>query len=359
MIFCLIIRLKNNKSQKSFGEMNIAVINKIRTPAVKTDETLLSKSNNLYVYNYKHRKGYSIYFDHFRLLIWLIINRNKYDLIYSRFIDKHSFICVFLSKVLNKKTIVIPAGEDIANLPKINFGVLRKKVNRIIARFVYNNASLVIPVSEFAKTALINNIPVRSTPKIHVVSNGIDTNFYKPIEEKRKEQFITVGGCETFDRIKLKGINTYIEVARYFTNYDFYVIGIHPTLQKEITDLTGNVFLIPWLQPVQLRKYLSESKFICQLSVYETFGIAFAQGMACGCIPITYADIGTKELIQNSGIVIPSRDMDTTIKYFENALKIDEKYGLSARKNIKDHYSLELRFKKLNSLITQLKKTKP
>lgn len=334
-------------------DISVAIINKLRTPIILSDEKLLNKDFRVITFNYKYTCGFKIYIDHLRLIIWLLINIRSYEIIYTRFIDKQAFICTLIGKLFGKKSIVIPAGDGIANLPAINFGILRKRSNLIIARLVYKYSSAIIPVSKFAKKMMLDNLNVKDLPKVKIISNGINFQYFKSTE-KKKLQFITVGGCNTIDRMKLKGIDTFIKLSNYFQEYNFIVIGMHPHLTEQLKQLPKNVFLIPWLNRNELKRYLSESKFICQLSVFETFGIAFAEGIACECIPIAYCDIGSSELIKDFGLKIPSHDFETTLEYFKKALYLSHKDGNKARKAIEKKYTYEHRRKELQNLINSL-----
>ena len=90
-----------------------------------------------------------------------------------------------------------------------------------------------------------------------------------------------------------------------------------------------------------LLKSYQKAKVYCQLSYYESFGVALAEAMACECVPVI-ADRGAlPEVIGDVGFYVPYGDPEATAEAIGKALKSGK--GAEARERIKTMFSLERR----------------
>ncbi|MCG8698513.1 MAG: glycosyltransferase family 4 protein [Bacteroidales bacterium] len=336
-------------------EATIAIINRYNTPAVRADEQILSNEFSTLVFNYRKLKNYFIIIEHFRLIIWLLFNRRKYKLIYSRFIVHHAFLVTLMGKLLSKKVIVVAAGKGIAAISELNYGYQLKRINRYLFNKTVDWTTSIIAVSEFAKKQVIKFARRDIQSKITIIPNGIDTNFFTPQSHNKRKRVITIAGCDNYNRFRLKGIDLYCKIAMHFPTYEFIAVGIHPNLKSLIKkNHPKNISLLPWCNKDELLDMLNTSSYICQLSLYETFGVGFAEGMACNCIPITFSDIGCSELVHNTGILIPMRDKDLIIRSFNTLFKHDSTSGTPPNQIIEQYFSVNSRKTALYPFIKQL-----
>lgn len=331
----------------------IAIVNKMTSPVIRDDEKLIRSLYPVRIFNYHSQQGVLTYLYHLKLFFWLIINSKNISWIYTRYIDKQAFIITFYSFLFRKKCIIVPAGDDITYLPDLKFGILKNNINRAFVKFACRYTTCLAPVSNFAYNYLLTHIKITKFPEIIIIPNQVDTDFYYPPnhQQTRSNQVIIVAGCNSDERFRLKGLDTFIQLAKHIKNLTFIAIGIKPDFASKIKEMPENVILRPWLKPHELREFYRTSKYICNLSIFETFGRAFAEGMACGCIPITYFDIGPAELIENSGIIIPARDISTTIAHFKKLIELSEENSILARQIILTKYSFNCRKLKLQTII--------
>ena len=120
------------------------------------------------------------------------------------------------------------------------------------------------------------------------------------------------------------------------------VAGSIASPNVEFTDFVSDKDLIKWYQ---------KAKVICQLSYYEAFGLAPAEGMACGCVPVvTKERVGLSELVGDTGFYVPYNDTKATADAIKKALLSSEK-GKMARERINEMFSIEKREKKLVNIV--------
>jgi len=86
----------------------------------------------------------------------------------------------------------------------------------------------------------------------------------------------------------------------------------------------------------------------CQLSYYEAFGLAPAEGMACECIPVvTKERTGMGEFVGDCGFYVPYGDEKATAKAIKKALNAPDELGKKARERIIKMFPLEKREREL------------
>lgn len=269
--------------------------------------------------------------------LFIAIKRN--DLIYMWFEYYYAGITTFLSKILNRKTILVAAGAITLNYgwEKRNKKFLVKLITYPLTKYAAKYATHIFAVSEYKKKGILNHIKKRP---ICVVPNGINVDFYKP--SGKKEDIISTTCFINDTNIKVKGLITFIKAAKHFPKLKFIVIGNGP--KENIDDLkkiaSSNVSFVEPKNQKDIRKYLQKSKYYAQLSLFESFGCALAEAMLCNCIPIVTDTCSLPEVAGKIGIYVKPRNLSSTIEGIKKALKSKNS---SQREHILKEYSLKNR----------------
>ena len=275
----------------------------------------------------------------------------KADVVFSRFASTHAFLAVLFSKIFRKKSIVVIGGFDIANIPEINYGFAKSWITKAMLKFTLNYADKVLPVAEALKQDAIKNLGVRGD-NFHVVHNGYETEKWKPSGEK-ENIVITACGDLTELVIKRKGIETFINVAKYVPDARFIVIGRKTEESKELEKKAPkNVMFIDFMPQEELLKYYQKAKVYCQLSRYEGHPNALSEAMLCECVPVGTKYGGIPEVIGDTGFYVPYGDAKATAEAIKKALNSDK--GKEARKRIKTLFPLERRETALFNIVREL-----
>ena len=117
--------------------------------------------------------------------------------------------------------------------------------------------------------------------KIHCVPHPIQTDIFKfdPAIPK-KNQIISVGRWESYQKnlpLLLKTLRTFLDENPTWTSL---VIGSGlPAIS-----LDPRITVLPPISPHDLARHMQESKIFLSSSRYESFGLAAAEAVACGCL---------------------------------------------------------------------------
>ena len=155
------------------------------------------------------KRTLKIPFDMIKGVLWA-------DITFSWFAAMHAYFTILLSKIFNKKSIVVAGGYDVANEPNINYGLMRfpKSIGARMAKFALKHADKVLAVSEFNKKEALNYVDPN---KIELVYNVVDCDKFKSQGEKDNDLVITVGGV-TSNNLKTKGLEFFVKTAEYLPN---------------------------------------------------------------------------------------------------------------------------------------------
>lgn len=283
-------------------------------------------------------------------VLTLIKDVYKTDLCFIWFADIHAACTVLFSKLFGKRSIVVVGGYDVANVPEIDYGLMRHPISARRVKYVLENAEKLLAVSKSTKNEIINYSNKRN---IKIVYNGIDTNKFKPAG-KKEDLVITVSVGSKFNRVRLKGLDVFVKSAKFLPHIKFLVIGLHgEALEKLQSIASSNVEFVAPLPHDELISYYRRAKVYVQVSLRESFGLSLAESMLCDCVPVVTNRGAIPEVVGDTGFYVPYANAKATAEAIEKALKSNK--GKSARERIKTMFSSEKRQKKLVEIINKLR----
>lgn len=259
----------------------------------------------------------------------------------------------FFGKLFRIPVYIILHGADCAKLPSVNYGSLRKKLMSSACKTSYKFASLLLPVSEslmYTKNdynsqdiyqGVKHHLPKINTP-FRVIHNGLDLDFWTPSKDIVKDSYRCIAVFSS-SQFLLKGGDLILNLAKKFSNYNFYIAGM--TAPTSYNEIPSNLNFLGRISKKELRDEYRKAQFHFQLSMFEGFGLALCEAMLCECIPIGSSVNMIPEIIDDTGFILHKKDEHKLVSIVENALLLNNKkeLGLKARKRIYENYSFEKR----------------
>lgn len=234
------------------------------------------------------------------------------DCTYSWFTHTHAAACVLFSKILRKKSIAIVGGYEVAKLPEINYGGMLSTKTAMQVKFVLNHADELICVSNFNYKQTMQY----TDRNINLIYNCVDTEHFKPAGDKTN-MVLTVVASATGDVKTRKGIDTFFEAAKQMPETQFVLVG-----KTDIDESTipSNLKLTGYVTDKELLEYYQKAKVYCQLSYYESFGVAILEAMSCNCIPVVTNVAAIPEVVGFAGQYVEYGDVEATVLNINAAL---------------------------------------
>jgi glycosyltransferase involved in cell wall biosynthesis len=316
---------------------------------VKNDFEILKKYTPISQFKYTQSKSLLRHMlSQLQLLIWLLAKISKGKICYCWFADYHSFLPCLLSKLFKKKFYVVLGGYDVIYLPSIGYGSLKNPLRKFCALFTIRFCTFNLAVSNYVKEEALKLVP---TAQIHVIYNGINQKpFLLPSKIKKENIILTVGSGNTEQRIKLKGIDFFLQLARELPEYDFFIVGLEKSATEYLSNIPQNLKITGWLNDHELVAYYRKAKIYCQFSLVESFGMAIVEAMLSECIPIVTNFGAMPEIVRSNGFVV-KKDIEEVKKIITIAMESTGNLGEIAKENTLNLYSVERREDQIKQLL--------
>lgn len=326
----------------------ILFIHPINSTFIKKDYELLTKWFIVKSFIYKARKNFILHIIfQSKLIFWLLFNIKKAQLIYIWFADYHSLLPVLFAKIFKKKSYLVLAGYDVVNIPQIQYGSFKNPVRAFFTKYSIKLSTLNLAVVESVAQEAKRKVP---DANIEIVYTGYDKNKFYPAAEK-EDLVLTVSTGNTLQRLKIKGIDIFYEVAKKMPHYHFIIIGLGSNVQSQLGDLPDNLKIIEELDQKELLKYYQKAKVYAQFSMTEGLPNVVCEAMLCECIPIGFNIGGIPIAIGDAGYIVNEREIHNIMNMIELAMNADINLGKRARDRIVKKFPIEQRELTLKKLL--------
>ena len=264
------------------------------------------------------------------------------DVVYSWFANLNAFFIVLFCMILRKKSVIVTGGYEVAYVPEIDYGAMRSRLRRLRVKFVLKMATKVLAVSKSNRKETLRCTSPRS---LKVVYNGVPVGKFKPLGTKEK-LVITVSAVSD-SVVKRKGLETFVKASTYLPDVKFVLIGKHEddSINRLKSIAGSNLRFTGFVSDEKLLRYYQRAEVYCQLSIHEGFGVALAEAMSCGCIPVTTRRYAIPEVVGDTGYYVPYDNPKAAAEAIKKALKSSK--GPRARERVKKYFSLKTRERKL------------
>jgi glycosyltransferase involved in cell wall biosynthesis len=164
---------------------------------------------------------------------------------------------------------------------------------------------------------------------------------------------ITVGWINK-DTIKRKGMEAFVKSARYLPHVHFVVVGgwLGDSIEYLKSIAPQNVEFTGFVSYDELMEWYQKAKFYCQLSLYESFGMALAESMCCECVPVVTNNAALPEVVGDTGFYVPYGDPEATAEAIKKAFKSGK--GKEARERIENMFAIKRRESELIRIIKEI-----
>lgn len=270
---------------------------------VKTDFEILSSEFEVTRYHFQPVKGaLRTLRELMKQFLFLLFNIRRFNFVFIWFADTHAFWPVLFSKLARKKSFLVIGGYDVCRIPALKYGVFCSKPRGLAAIFSMKNCTFNLPVSNYVARKVKAITQKNNSETIYNCVNIKSTGL---TEERERKMVLTVGHIDSERSFLLKGIDTFVEVARLLPDIPFCIAGFDQQrlshLQKDFPD---NLRVVGPVEHDQLSDFYMQTKIYCQLSRSESFGVALAEAMLHGCIPVVTNEGGMPEVVEKNGFIV-------------------------------------------------------
>ncbi len=271
------------------------------------------------------------------------------DITFSWFASVYASFLIFLTKIFQKKSILILGGVDVAKLPEFKYGIWNNRWKSKIVKYGITHADIVLAVDQSIKQDAIALAEYAGT-NIQVLPTGHDASYWQPGPIK-KNIVLTVATCPDETRFRIKGIDFLYKVAEALPDTQFVLVGLKVDMMK-VFPPPPNLMAHEFKAPHDLLKEYQQAKVYFQPSRREAFGSALCEAMLCDCYPVGTNVGGIPTVIGNTGSIVPYGNVPAAEKEIRKAFSRDRSH--EPRQRIIMYFSTEQREKGIKDAITRL-----
>jgi glycosyltransferase involved in cell wall biosynthesis len=262
----------------------------------------------------------------------------------------HARTAVRLSKIFLRKSIALVGGYEVASMPEIAYGAQLNPETKKVVDYVLKNATKVVAGSEFTKSEILRC--TKSPEKVELVLFGVDSERFKP-GGARENLVITVAIVNESNIVK-KGLDKFVMAAKHLPEMKFALIGkcVDGAIDKLKPLSSPNVQFVGYVAEDELIGWYQRAKVYCQISYHEGFGIALAESMLCGCVPVVTNRTALPEVAGDTAVVLNDFEVGTIVDAISRAVSSGN--GERARERVLANFTMDKREAGLVRLINDV-----
>jgi len=266
----------------------------------------------------------------------------KADVVFGWFASWHTFLPITLAWLLRKPSVMVIGGFDTANMPDISYGHQRGGHRRHASRWIFRRATRLITNSSYSLSEIERNTPIPHE-RVTVVHHGVPDPFGEDPGTKERVA-LTVGAIDRTTLVQ-KGQLPFVQAAGELPDVRFVFAG--KWLDDAIEELRAvappNVELTGWLSDDDLHAAYRRAAVYVQASRHEGFGLAVAEAMLAGCVPVVMNVTAMPEVVGDAGVLIESQEPAAVAEGVRKALAMGTGAAARARERILTAFPMERR----------------
>jgi glycosyltransferase involved in cell wall biosynthesis len=265
------------------------------------------------------------------------------DLVFGWFASWHTFFPITLAWLLRKPSVLVIGGFDTANMPDIGYGHQQGGLRMHASRWIFRRAGRLITNSSYSLTEIERNTPI-PPEKVTVIHHGVPDPFGEEPPDKERVA-LNVGAIDHTTLVQ-KGQLPFVLAARELPDVQFVLAG--KWLDDDAVQRLGlaarpNVELTDWLSDEDLRDTYRRAAVYVQASRHEGFGLAVAEAMLAGCVPVVTNVTAMPEVVGDAGVLIESQEPAAVADGVRRALALGPGAAHRARERILTAFPMERR----------------
>jgi glycosyltransferase involved in cell wall biosynthesis len=266
----------------------------------------------------------------------------KADVVFGWFASWHTFLPITLAWLLRKPSVMVIGGFDTANMPDIAYGHQRGGLRMHASRWIFHRATRLITNSRYSLEEIERNTPI-PPERVTVVHHGVPDPFGEEPGPKEREA-LTVGAIDRTTLVQ-KGQLPFVEAANELPDVRFTFAG--KWLDDAVEELRAaspeNVDITGWLSDEELHAAYRRAAVYVQASRHEGFGLAVAEAMLAGCVPVVMNVTAMPEVVGDAGVLIESQDPAAVAGGVRRALDMGPDAATRARERILRNFPMARR----------------
>jgi glycosyltransferase involved in cell wall biosynthesis len=276
-------------------------------------------------------------------LFRLVSAVRRSDLVFAWFASWPNVFPLALARVFGKPTVLVVGGFDTASEPEIGYGYQRGGVRGRMSAWLMRHATRLMTNSFSSRAEIERNVGLPSQ-RIEVVYHGVPDEFGSPEPLEREAVVLTAGNIARISLAR-KGYPTFLGAAALLPEVSFVLAGgwLDESAERLRSEAPANVVLTGALPREELVSRFRSASVYVQASRHEGFGMALAEAMLAGCIPVVTTAGALPEVVGDVGVTVAPDDAQALADGIRTALELGPDERRRARERILREFPVESR----------------
>jgi len=277
-------------------------------------------------------------------LIGLIPAVIRSELVFGWFASWHTFFPVTLAWLFRKPSVMVVGGFDTANMPDIGYGYQQGGLRRWASRWIMRRATRLVTNSNYSLSEIERNTPI-PPERVTVIHHGVPDPFGGLPDPGSRERMAMTVGHLVRSTLEQKGHRPFVRAAAELPDVRFVFVGKwHDDAIEVLRELAGdNVEFTGWVSDDELHDLYRRAGVYVQASRHEGFGLAVAEAMLAGCVPVVTNVTAMPEVVGDAGVLIESQEAAAVAGGVREALDLGPEAHARARERILTAFPMEKR----------------
>jgi glycosyltransferase involved in cell wall biosynthesis len=275
------------------------------------------------------------------------------DLVFGWFASWHTFFPITLARVLRRPSVMVVGGFDTASMPDIGYGYQQGGLRRWASRWIMKRARRLVTNSNYSRSEIEANTPI-AAESVTVIHHGVPDPFGELPSEPKERLALTVGTLARRTLVQ-KGQRPFAEAASLLPDVRFALVGAwEDDAVEELRAIAGeNLTFTGRLSDEELHDRYRRAAVYVQASRHEGFGLAVAEAMLAGCVPVAMDVTAMPEVVGDAGVMVSSQQPEEVARGIRRALELGPGAGRMARERILREFPLERRREALLQVVEE------
>jgi glycosyltransferase involved in cell wall biosynthesis len=174
--------------------------------------------------------------------------------------------------------------------------------------------------------------------------HGVPDPFGALPEKPAEPLALTVGNVDR-PNLERKGLRAFAEAAAELPEVGFVVAGrfVDDAGEQLRAQAPPNLRLTDWVEEDELLDLYRRAAVYVQASRHEGFGLAVAEAMLAGCVPVVMDVTAMPEVVGDAGVLISGQEPTAVAEGIRRALALGPEGSRRARERILSEFPMERR----------------
>jgi glycosyltransferase involved in cell wall biosynthesis len=275
----------------------------------------------------------------------LLAGLRRCDVVFGWHAAWNTLAALTLARRMRRPSVLVIGGFDTASVPEIGYGNQQDRVRRWRSRLTIAQADRLITNSQFLQDEIERNLGI-PPDRVKAVYHGLADRFGEPEAGQRDgvRVALTVGVVHRWN-LERKGHRVFVEAAHELPDVEFVLAGRWEdgAIDELRARAAPNVRFTGYLTDEQLDREFRRAGAYVQASWHEGFGLAVAEAMLAGAVPVVTEAGALPEVVGDTGVRIGAVAPGEVAAGVRHALELGPTEGARARARVLERFPLEAR----------------